>query len=420
MGNEAAQPERERPWDGVLRREIDVELRSINDDERSFEVVASTETLDSHGDVLRQFWDLSRYEKNGVVLWNHNIALCLGAEAEDTLPIGRAEARVESKKLVAKIWLLKGEAQEEPLVDKIWRRVQQRVINAVSVGFRPGQVTRKVNAAGETEFYELGSKDRPNELREISLVPMGSNPDAVAKSIATERRHLDEELRSVEPAPAPPTLPDPVVQDDPKPSPTGKDKDMAFSKKIVAALSLAEDADDDAVLAAIEQIKTAAPVAVTTAATRVGLEVERIVGAQGSEAIGAVRALKLDQEQLIATRAELNQTKSALSRNAFETAVANGRKDRKLTPHAIKDFQGRFDAALAKGESGDDIVGELQGFIRLAAPFATEARQATPTEGGLLYQGKTYAQMTFSERAKLSESDNELWRQMKSDHEQAH
>lgn len=193
MAEQAAQPERERAWDGVLRREIDVEFRSFNDDERSFEVIASTETLDSHGDVLRQFWDLSRYEKTGVVLWNHNQSGYFGGEPEDTLPIGRGEARVEGKKLVAKLYLLKGDADVEPFVDKIWRRVKQKIITAVSVGFRPGQVTRKVNAAGETEFYELGSKERPNELREISLVPMGSNPDAVAKSIAWERKHLAQD-----------------------------------------------------------------------------------------------------------------------------------------------------------------------------------------------------------------------------------
>lgn len=193
MGKKATQPERELVCDGVLRREIDVEFRSINEDERSFEVVASTETLDSHGDVMRQFWDLSRFEKNGPVLWNHNLALYMGGDAEDTLPIGKAtDVRVESKKLVAKLHLVKGDADKEPLVDKIWRRVQQGIQKGVSVGFRPGQVTRKVNAAGETEFYELGSKERPNELREISLVPMGSNPDAVAKSIALERSHLAE------------------------------------------------------------------------------------------------------------------------------------------------------------------------------------------------------------------------------------
>lgn len=191
MGKKATQPGSERSWDGVLRREIDVELRSLNEEERSFEVIASTEALDSHGDVMRQFWDLSRFEKNGVVLWNHNRAEYTGSSAEDSLPIGRAEnVRIEGKKLLATIYLLKGDAETEPLVDKIWRRVQQKVLRAVSVGFRPGQVTRKVNAAGETEFYELGSKERPNELREISLVPMGSNPEAVAKSIAWEREQL--------------------------------------------------------------------------------------------------------------------------------------------------------------------------------------------------------------------------------------
>lgn len=190
MGKQAAQPEGARPFDGTLRREIDVEFRSINEDERSFEVVASTEALDSHGDVLRAFWDLSRYEKNGVVLWNHNLGLYMGHDAEDTLPIGRAEARLDGKKLVAKLTLLKGDATAEPLIDKIWRRVQQGVLRAVSVGFRAGAVNPKLNASGQVEYFELGSKERPNELREISLVPMGSNPEAVAKSIARERQEL--------------------------------------------------------------------------------------------------------------------------------------------------------------------------------------------------------------------------------------
>jgi hypothetical protein len=181
----------EPAWDGVLRREIDVEFRVLDDATRTFEVVASTEALDSHGDVVKAFWDLSRFEKNGAILWNHNLALYTGCSAEDTLLIGTGVAKLVGKKLMATIRLVVGTATEEPLIDKIWRRVQQGIQKAVSVGFRPGQVTRIVNAAGDTDYYELGSKDRPNELREISLVPMGSNPEAVAKSIAFERRHLE-------------------------------------------------------------------------------------------------------------------------------------------------------------------------------------------------------------------------------------
>lgn len=194
MGAEATQPERERVWDGTLRREIDVELRSIDETERSFDVIASTESLDSHGDVMKQFWDLSRYTKTNVVLWNHNISARWGDDPEAALPIGRAEnVRVEGKKLLAKVYLLKGDATSEPLIDKIWRRIQQRVLKGVSVGFRAGQVVAITTPSGEIDHYELGSKERPNELREISLVPMGSNPDAVAKSIAWERKHLEAE-----------------------------------------------------------------------------------------------------------------------------------------------------------------------------------------------------------------------------------
>jgi hypothetical protein len=195
MAAEAAQQERERVWDGTLRREIDVELRSIDAAERSFDVIASTESLDSHGDVMKQFWDLSRFTKTNVVLWNHNRAAVWGDDPEAALPIGRAEnVRVEGKKLLARIFLLKCDAASEPLIDKIWRRVEQRVLKGVSVGFRAGQVVAITNAAGDVDHYELGSKERPNELREISLVPMGSNPDAVAKSIAWEREHLKDDV----------------------------------------------------------------------------------------------------------------------------------------------------------------------------------------------------------------------------------
>jgi hypothetical protein len=203
MGEEASQPERWRTWDGVVRREIACAVRVLDEAERSIEVIASTEALDSHGDVVKQFWDLSRYNKNGPVLWNHNIhessnfSFGGAVRPEDTMPIGKGtDVRVESKQLTAKITLVKGSEAEEPFVAKLWRRIQQGVIKAVSVGFRPGQVNRITNASGGTDHFELGSAERPNELREISFVPMGSNPEAVAKSIAWERKHLEDESRA--------------------------------------------------------------------------------------------------------------------------------------------------------------------------------------------------------------------------------
>ena len=198
MAAEDSQPERRQPWDGVVRREIDVDVRVLNEEDRSIEVVASTETLDSHGDILKQFWDLTRYSSNPAVLWNHNMfesspySFGGAVRPEDVMPIGKAtDVRIDAGQLVARLHLLKTKPEDnEKVIDALWRRIQQQVVRAVSVGFRPGSVTRILNEDGSTNHYELGSPEHPNELREISFVPMGSNPDAVAKSIAWERENL--------------------------------------------------------------------------------------------------------------------------------------------------------------------------------------------------------------------------------------
>lgn len=197
MDPKTAQPERRRSWDGCLRREVNVECRVVDEEERSVEVIASSETLDSHGDIIKQHWDLERFNKNAPVLWNHNMfesspwSFGGAVRPEDLMVIGKAtDVRVVDRQLVAKLVLVKGSPEQEPLVDKLWRRIRQGMQRAVSVGFRPGQVTRVLKADGNTDHFELGSAERPNELREISFVPMGSNPDAVAKSIAWEHENL--------------------------------------------------------------------------------------------------------------------------------------------------------------------------------------------------------------------------------------
>lgn len=184
MGEKDAQPLRGRSWDGIFRRQVSVDqIRSIDESTRSFDVIASTDTLDSHGDVVEQNFDLTRYKKNGVVLWYHNnFGFLDGATAEDYLPIGKStNVRIRDGQLEARISLVVGTAEEEPLVDKIWRRVQQNVLRAVSIGFRPTLIHEEMTPGGVV--YHLDE----NELYEISVVPIPSNPDAVAKSVARER-----------------------------------------------------------------------------------------------------------------------------------------------------------------------------------------------------------------------------------------
>lgn len=195
MDGQEPQPKRGHRWDGVVRRSIDVDLRVLDEGERSIEVIASTEDLDSHGDIVKAFWNLDRYAKNPVVLWNHNMfessrySMGGSVDPEDLFPIGRADSvSVDGKKLRAKLIL--GSQQYSDIAQKVFLGCKEKIVRAVSVGFKAGSVTRIANADGSTNHYELGSAAYPNELLEISFVPIGSNPEAVAKSIAAQREHF--------------------------------------------------------------------------------------------------------------------------------------------------------------------------------------------------------------------------------------
>jgi hypothetical protein len=189
MGAQAAQQPGPEQWDGIVRRSFDVTVRGVNAEERSVEVVASTTSIDAHGDILEQDWRLDRYKKNPVVLWHHNRfesgpwSMGEGIRPEDLLPIGHAEnVRVENGDLCAK--LLFGSAEYNQMSERVFLGFKEGHIRAVSVGFRPGKITEEKVDGGT--LYRLSQ----NDLYEISAVPIPSNPDAVAKHIAFERSHL--------------------------------------------------------------------------------------------------------------------------------------------------------------------------------------------------------------------------------------
>lgn len=177
-------------WDGVLRRSVDFTIKAFDEESRSFDVVASTDTLDGHGDIVEQTFDLKRYKKNPVVLWLHNSFGCFdGSRPEDFLPIGKAEnVKVTGGQLEARIVFASEKAS--PIAERIFHQVREGSLRAVSIGFKPGKVTRTENADTGKVTYRLSN----NELFEISVVPIPSNPDAVAKSLAQAER---EELSRI-------------------------------------------------------------------------------------------------------------------------------------------------------------------------------------------------------------------------------
>jgi HK97 family phage prohead protease len=144
-------------------------VRSIDREKRTIEVVASTETRDSHGTILLQDWDLSRYERNPVVLWAHN----MGDDVD--LPIGRATARVEGNELIATIEFVPAAINE--FAESVFQHYAAGFLKAVSVGFDFNSY-RWEERDGVEVLVLFGL-----ELFEISCVPVGSNPDALARAI---------------------------------------------------------------------------------------------------------------------------------------------------------------------------------------------------------------------------------------------
>jgi HK97 family phage prohead protease len=148
--------------------------RAAGAESRTFSFRCSTAEEDSQGRIVAQDWDLERYQKNPVVLWNHGMGGGLFSEGDTdlSLPIGHASnVRVEGGELQADITLVTAEAN--PIAEKVYQGIVQGSIRAVSVGWRAGEARVEDVDGGQTIILSR------NELYEISVVAIPANADAV-------------------------------------------------------------------------------------------------------------------------------------------------------------------------------------------------------------------------------------------------
>lgn len=130
------------------------------------EFVLSDDTPDRYGDVVEaKGWDLSWFKKNPIALFGH----------DNSFPIGVWEnVRVEGGKLIGRLKF--AEAGTSARIDELRSLVQQKILRAVSVGFKP--IESESNGKRGMRFLR-------QELLETSLVSVPANPAAlaVAKSL---------------------------------------------------------------------------------------------------------------------------------------------------------------------------------------------------------------------------------------------
>lgn len=129
------------------------QIKKTND-EGVVKFIASTETKDSHGDVVKQQgWE---FADNVPLLYEHD---------DEKFPIGKViEHRVVNDELVATAQI----DLDDEMGKKVWRKMKDGFLSQFSVGFEPI----------ESEPLEDGrAKFKRQILREISVVSVGSNRD---------------------------------------------------------------------------------------------------------------------------------------------------------------------------------------------------------------------------------------------------
>ena len=148
------------------------ELRAINEQARQITFVASDETVDRYGDVIRAAkWETAQYMRNPVVLWAHD---------SRQPPVGRTTSlSVEGNALIQTVQF--ATAETYPFADQIYQLYRGGFLKSVSVGFKP-TVPPKPIRDKETDQV-TGYEFIGQELLELSCVPIPANPNACVRAI---------------------------------------------------------------------------------------------------------------------------------------------------------------------------------------------------------------------------------------------
>jgi HK97 family phage prohead protease len=176
--------------DKIKIRNFSAEIRKKNEETRTVTFIASDESRDSaHTILIQDGWDLSRFEKNPIIGYNHQVYGSWKPEDVDFV-IGKGHAYIEDKKLLVDITF--EPADINPLAEKVYKKVLFGSLNSVSVGFIPikGHWSEKEDEGprekNETYYYEQ------MQLLEISVVNIPANGNASKKGEGEVEDELHE------------------------------------------------------------------------------------------------------------------------------------------------------------------------------------------------------------------------------------
>lgn len=339
----------------LLRLAYGFEVRAVEDDKRSLDVIASTTAIDSYGEIVVQDWDLKRYLANPVVLYGHSTW---------DMPIGHASnVRVENNQLLATLHLVDEKAN--PLAERVWQGIKQGSLRAVSVGFRTKGNPSTADVNGKPVLMLTG-----NELIEISVVPIPANPEAIAlqaKAFQTIRALAE--------------------------GASTEKKTMTIALVTLAAvLGVASTSTESELLDHVKAVGRRADAAEG--------DRKRLLEAAGSDTVdGALGAIAAGKSAIVAS-AEQAKKLEELER---AQVIAKAKADHKLTPAAEKALEGK---------SLEFVRSHVELLSPIPALVGSKVKEPSYT-GELSWKGKKYSELSFREKHDLSDENPELYAAMR-------
>jgi len=144
---------------------VPVEIKEVDEEQRSFLAVASTEDIDRDNDrIMADGWNLDNFKTNPVVPWAHRYGDPPVAQATDVF-VDRGKLMFRPKFATA---------DEYPFADTIFKLYKGGFLRTFSVGFDP-----KRYEIVEREKGRRGYDFLEQELWEISACTVPSNPNAL-------------------------------------------------------------------------------------------------------------------------------------------------------------------------------------------------------------------------------------------------
>lgn len=154
----------------------EVLVRKDSDQTRTVSFIASDETVDRMGDIIKvKGWDLKNYRSNPIILWQHDAEQPIGngVAKKGQTPGGNGALLMD---------ITFAEKEAHPFADQVFQLVKAKVLRANSVGFMPIKA-HKPESSEEREALGLGPYGvvfEKQELFEDSVVSVPANPSAVA------------------------------------------------------------------------------------------------------------------------------------------------------------------------------------------------------------------------------------------------